>query len=249
MIKFFRNIRQKLLIENNTGKYLKYALGEIILVVIGILIALSINNWNENKKNIHKEQLYLKALYEELIQDTKSQNEIYRKLEMMENGANYIMNVLDDPSKTIKDTLEFCNKFKYMMAFDQQLPKPVIWHELQSTGNMALIRNRSLIKQLYAYYFKTSSCEKDFNNNAQPFINRARHLDSEIFSVQTQKDFFENWKVEKTPDKKVIINILESKDIYKNTKGIVTGMLVSKKLLNNVIKESNNLIESIKKEL
>ncbi len=50
MIKFFRKIRQNLLMENKTGQYLKYALGEIILVVIGILIALSINNWNEHRK-------------------------------------------------------------------------------------------------------------------------------------------------------------------------------------------------------
>ncbi len=50
MIKFFRKIRQNLLRENKTGKYLKYAFGEIVLVVIGILIALSINNWNENRK-------------------------------------------------------------------------------------------------------------------------------------------------------------------------------------------------------
>ncbi len=50
MIKFFRKIRQNLLVENKTRKYFKYAIGEIVLVVIGILIALSINNWNENRK-------------------------------------------------------------------------------------------------------------------------------------------------------------------------------------------------------
>jgi hypothetical protein len=50
MIKFFRKIRQNLLSEGKTVKYLKYAIGEIVLVVIGILIALSINNWNENQK-------------------------------------------------------------------------------------------------------------------------------------------------------------------------------------------------------
>ena len=51
MIKFFRQIRQSLIMENKTGKYLKYAIGEIVLVVIGILIALSINNWNEERKD------------------------------------------------------------------------------------------------------------------------------------------------------------------------------------------------------
>jgi hypothetical protein len=58
MIKFFRKIRQNLLMENKTGKYFKYAVGEIVLVVIGILIALQINNWNQNK-NIQKENTQL----------------------------------------------------------------------------------------------------------------------------------------------------------------------------------------------
>jgi len=55
MIKFFRKIRQNLLRENKTRKYYKYAIGEITLVVIGILIALQINNWNEN---IEKQRFY-----------------------------------------------------------------------------------------------------------------------------------------------------------------------------------------------
>ena len=58
MIKLFRKIRQTLLSEGKTGKYLKYAIGEIVLVVIGILIALSINNWNENRKR-QNEELFL----------------------------------------------------------------------------------------------------------------------------------------------------------------------------------------------
>lgn len=66
MIKFFRNIRQNLLSEGKTGRYLKYAFGEIILVVIGILIALQINNWNENRKTDIKVKNSLVALQSDL---------------------------------------------------------------------------------------------------------------------------------------------------------------------------------------
>ncbi len=69
MIKFFKLIRQNLLMENKTGKYLKYAFGEIVLVVFGILIALSINNWNQKIKNQELYQSYLKSLITDISQD------------------------------------------------------------------------------------------------------------------------------------------------------------------------------------
>ena len=69
MIKFFRQIRQNQIMENKTGKYLKYAIGEIILVVIGILIALQINNWNSMQKDIAKEQQILLSLQAEFKQN------------------------------------------------------------------------------------------------------------------------------------------------------------------------------------
>ena len=62
MIKFFRKIRQKLVTENKFSKYLLYAIGEIVLVVIGILIALQVNNLNEVEKVKDKEVIYLNAL-------------------------------------------------------------------------------------------------------------------------------------------------------------------------------------------
>ncbi len=56
MFKFFRQIRQNLIMQNKTANYIKYAIGEIVLVVIGILIALQINNWNEIRKTNLEEQ-------------------------------------------------------------------------------------------------------------------------------------------------------------------------------------------------
>ncbi|WP_207764272.1 DUF6090 family protein [Hanstruepera neustonica] len=72
MIKFFRHIRYNLMSENKTGKYLKYAIGEIILVVIGILIALQINNWNEERKVDFEVVKTLAEIRSNLISDSLS---------------------------------------------------------------------------------------------------------------------------------------------------------------------------------
>ena len=70
MIKFFRKIRYELMETRKTGKYLKYAVGEILLVVIGILIALQINNWNEAKKDLKEQITVLKNIKKDVLADT-----------------------------------------------------------------------------------------------------------------------------------------------------------------------------------
>ena len=82
MIKFFRKIRQNLLMENKTGKYFKYAIGEILLVVIGILIALQVNNLNESSKNDVKAEKFLMKL----------KNQIERNIETVEFNKLRIIN-------------------------------------------------------------------------------------------------------------------------------------------------------------
>ncbi|WP_375324760.1 DUF6090 family protein [Flagellimonas sp. GZD32] len=67
MIRFFRNIRKQLFEENKFSKYLLYALGEIILVVVGILIALQLNNWSQKNKDRQREKLILKQLNSEFL--------------------------------------------------------------------------------------------------------------------------------------------------------------------------------------
>jgi hypothetical protein len=91
MIKFFRKIRHRLLTENKFSKYLVYAIGEIILVVIGILIALQINNWNEK----HQAQNKMVSNFQNLIEDLKSNklqllNLIERRKEVS-NGAGLLI--------------------------------------------------------------------------------------------------------------------------------------------------------------
>ena len=100
MIKFFRKIRQKLLSENKFSKYLIYAIGEIILVVIGILIALGINNWKENQKLRVQEITYLNNLKDDLE----------TQINMLEVYIDY-ENIIIDHSNDIIKHYELNNKF------------------------------------------------------------------------------------------------------------------------------------------
>lgn len=90
MLKFFRKIRYKLMSENKTGKYLKYAIGEIILVVIGILIALSINNWNESMKQNKAEKEFIISLKKDLTQDKEFINLIIKQSEEKDSIYQYL---------------------------------------------------------------------------------------------------------------------------------------------------------------
>ena len=87
MIKFFRKIRQRLLSENKTGKYLKYAVGEILLVMVGILLALQVSNLNEERKFVEKERILLIQLKNNL-DDNLSQ--LDNSFTMYENKINSI---------------------------------------------------------------------------------------------------------------------------------------------------------------
>ena len=99
MIKFFRKIRQNLLSDGKTGKYLKYAIGEIILVVIGILIALYLNNLNE-QNTIHKQQEnYLILVKREMSSNIKSLEKEKKELSEALNGTKKILNISNSDIK------------------------------------------------------------------------------------------------------------------------------------------------------
>ena len=97
MIKFFRKIRQDLLRDNKIGDYLKYAVGEIVLVVIGILIALSINNWNESRKNDLKQALLVKNIIEDLRLDfihiNKSSEQVSNQMNLIDDLISKIFDM------------------------------------------------------------------------------------------------------------------------------------------------------------
>lgn len=91
MIKFFRKIRYDLMEKNKTGKYIKYAIGEILLVVIGILIALQINNWNEERKFKLNDFQLCKELLNEAIADSVFFESRRLGLNELKSTVNYIL--------------------------------------------------------------------------------------------------------------------------------------------------------------
>jgi len=143
MIKFFRKIRYDLMEKNKTGKYLKYAIGEIVLVVIGILIALQINNFNEQRKDSEKEQVVLKQLKEDYETDL---NQLRQKMEMRDEIVLSALNVLkaiDYPDKIVRDSLII-----NLAKVDNDPTFDPIENDLISSGNLRLIENEKLKRLL-----------------------------------------------------------------------------------------------------
>ncbi|MCX2719182.1 DUF6090 family protein [Lentiprolixibacter aurantiacus] len=125
--------------KNKTGKYLKYAIGEIVLVVIGILIALSINNWNESRIDRISEQAILKQLKSEFNSNLTQLDEKIGIRNYMMNSAIQLLNYIDNPGIRNIDSVEMhLAKTIPYTTFD-----PII-NDLATSGNLRLIRNDSL---------------------------------------------------------------------------------------------------------
>ncbi|WP_053990024.1 hypothetical protein [Mangrovimonas sp. TPBH4] len=106
MIKFFRKIRQNLLSEGKTGKYFKYAVGEIILVVIGILIALQINNWNAQNSKKAELEVDLKNLQTEIQHNLIDLGLGIEKLDSDIKNIEYYIDIFNqEDSSTINDSI------------------------------------------------------------------------------------------------------------------------------------------------
>jgi hypothetical protein len=144
MIKFFRKIRQKMLTENKFSKYLIYAIGEIVLVVIGILIALQINNWNAERK-VEKEEIGILNNLLESLYSAKEQSdiEIYEENKLKESlivalGKN--SNKSELSINTIPDSLF------YHILWNSNPSVPVLssYSDIKNTGKIGVIKNRKI---------------------------------------------------------------------------------------------------------
>jgi hypothetical protein len=125
--------------KNKTGKYLKYAIGEVVLVVIGILIALSINNWNESRIDRISEQAILRQLKSEFNSNLKQLDEKIGIRSYIINSAIQLLANIDNPSIRNIDSIEMhLAKTIPYTTFD-----PIL-NDLATSGNLRLIKNDSL---------------------------------------------------------------------------------------------------------
>ena len=140
MIKAFSKIRRKLLSESNLSKYLVYAIGEIILVVIGILIALQINNWNQNKQLRNTELKTLKSLHEST------------KINLVE--LNHILGAQIQRNKSLQEVLFFDLSNQPLSYLDSLItenvenytfdPSTGIYNSIINSGKIEIIANEAL---------------------------------------------------------------------------------------------------------
>ena len=211
MIKFFRKIRQNLLMENKTGKYFKYAIGEILLVVIGILIALQINNWNNNR--IAKKQL--KEIYKQIQTDLKvDTTNIAQIVKLYDEKDKRIQNIIDRKIKSsFYDTL---NSINYKDC------KICISESTNYNGFNPITKGYDLLKKTIVVRGISSDSLPDkiesFYTNGVPRLEtnllNIKNITSENIKTNEQYSWFVDW-VEKKYNKDFLTYIFESQS-YRN---------------------------------
>lgn len=173
MAKLFRHIREKLVRENRFTRYIVYAIGEIILVVIGILIALQINNWNEDRKEKIKEIKLLSALQEDFQTNQKNLQKAlnsYPKIEhRLESQLTFLGNTNQLMNDSIKDFLSISG-FYNTEIIESGL------NVLLSSENLQLITKDSLKKHLTAYPSYISVFKKNEKETFDLVLNEHRPI-------------------------------------------------------------------------
>lgn len=151
MIKFFRHIRKSLLEQNKMGKYFKYAIGEIILVVIGILIALQINNWNEKQKQNKEEQRVLNNIKKDILKDTVQLNRNIKTTIKRDSALVAIIDLLA-PEKG-HNVNEFIKLSMNNIPFDNYFEvNSGTYDESIASGSIKYISNDTLRQKIFDYY-------------------------------------------------------------------------------------------------
>ena len=218
MIKFFRKIRQKLLAENKFSKYLLYAIGEIALVVIGILIALQINNWNEYQKINENETIVAKELYKELSENLVL---VENQLELWENRDKNILEVIkltESENVTISNR-EFDSLMIYVIGFNKFNLKQSKFQRIISSENFEFKKSSTLINDLMALnetyttlmaYYKFN--EENYHHFIQPYL-------IENYSMKNFDNIISDNKTESLIDFNELLSDLKFANIIRSARG------------------------------
>ena len=181
MIKFFRQIRFNLMETGKTSRYLKYAIGEIILVVIGILIALQINNWNENRKKQQKEQAYIHSLHNDLEFQIETINSQIESEEAFVGSAKHVLDVLSpNENKDFIFDKDFYTHLTNLLTRKTFRIIDATYADLLSTGDLGLISNTTIKNDIVVYFQDLERMESVIQNNNTDIID-------DIFLPEVQK--------------------------------------------------------------
>jgi len=258
MIKFFRHIRKSLIQENKMGKYFKYAIGEILLVVIGILIALQINNWNEYRKDRIAEQIYLKRLLKEFQSDSRGLNSIITISETSTENAKTNLEHLS--TQEIIDTALFVkNAFMIGTKLIRRSYIPT-YDELISSGKFSILQNDTLKGKLRSYmgifewwenagdYAEIQSLFKDYNDHMHQYFSplimnefgkNKMMFSDEVIPVEKLKSIGMDWNG----------YLSDQRSIYHLRKGTFMHEQLNILYKNNYEKKLLPLIELIQSEI
>ncbi|MAP54469.1 DUF6090 family protein [Altibacter sp.] len=162
MINFIRKIRHRLLSENKFSKYLLYAIGEIILVVIGILIALQINNWNDRKKNAALELTYYNRILDDFDMDKQL---IVQSLEKADKRINTSKELLLELHSGTESKNYLINKFLVAIRGDVFVVRDVTFKDLISSGNIKLLNDIAIKNSLIQYYSELENVQTQMKQN------------------------------------------------------------------------------------
>ncbi len=201
MLKFFRKIRYDLMEKNKTRKYLKYAIGEIILVVIGILIALSINSWNENRINKQKEKLLLNELHKEFISNKIQLDSVLFYNKRSFQSVKYVRSKLPIDLESINlDSLAYhLYHLGYTHTFN---PSKGVTNALMNSSTFNLISNDELRQLLIRWDDVVTDFQEEeifaYNN----YVNQLKPFEKKHFYW----DHYDQWLTEPRVD----ISILKS---------------------------------------
>ncbi len=157
MIKLFRNNRQKMLINNKFINYFFYAAGEILLVIIGILIALAINEHSNNNKKIELRSSYIIQLNEEANRNLK-------RLTILDDEASTMLKELDSVFKMLlnKDynNPKLSSKSFFLIVSKKFYPETITYENLKFSGDLKLFDDLNLRNSISETYEKFNPIEK-----------------------------------------------------------------------------------------